>query len=112
MARRRAPSLLFEILLNATSMFNHANLRLPGPVDRLVRLVLVTPDMHRVHHSVDRREADSNYGFNVPWWDRLFGTYRPEPLQPHETMTLGVSQFRSAEDQRVDQLLVQPFSGR
>jgi len=100
---------LFEILLNATSMFNHANLRLPGPVDRAVRLVLVTPDMHRVHHSVDRREADSNYGFNVPWWDRLFGTYRPEPMQPHATMTLGVSAFRSADDQRVDRLLVQPF---
>jgi sterol desaturase/sphingolipid hydroxylase (fatty acid hydroxylase superfamily) len=104
-----AAVVLFEALLNATSMFNHANLRLPRRVDRLVRLVLVTPDMHRVHHSMDRREADSNYGFNLPWWDRLFGTYRPEPLQPPETMTLGVSQFRSAADQRVDQLLVQPF---
>jgi sterol desaturase/sphingolipid hydroxylase (fatty acid hydroxylase superfamily) len=74
-----------------------------------VRLLLVTPDMHRVHHSIDRREADSNYGFNVPWWDRLFGTYRPEPLHPHETMTLGVSQFRDAGEQRVDRLLTQPF---
>ena len=101
--------ILFEILLNATSMFNHANLRLPAPVDRVVRLLLVTPDMHRVHHSIDRREADSNYGFNVPWWDRLFGTYRPEPLHPHETMTLGVSQFRDAGEQRIDRLLTQPF---
>jgi sterol desaturase/sphingolipid hydroxylase (fatty acid hydroxylase superfamily) len=101
--------ILFEILLNATSMFNHANLRLPVPVDRVVRLILVTPDMHRVHHSIDRQEADSNYGFNVPWWDRLFGTYRSEPQHPHETMTLGVSQFRGAREQRIDRLLLQPF---
>ena len=101
--------ILFEILLNATSMFNHANLRLPAPVDRVVRLLIVTPDMHRVHHSIDRHEADSNYGFNVPWWDRLFGTYNPEPQHPHETMTLGVSQFREAREQRIDRLLLQPF---
>lgn len=100
---------LFEVLLNATSMFNHANLRLPAPLDRAVRLLLVTPDMHRVHHSLDRREADSNYGFNVPWWDHLFGTYRRDPLLPHETMPLGVSGLSSADDQRVDRLLVQPF---
>jgi sterol desaturase/sphingolipid hydroxylase (fatty acid hydroxylase superfamily) len=100
---------LFEILLNATSMFGHANLRLPAAADRLVRLVVVTPDMHRVHHSLDRREADSNYGFNVPWWDWLFGTYRPTPLLPHESMPLGVEAFRSAEDQRVDRLLLQPL---
>ncbi|WP_291989129.1 sterol desaturase family protein [Luteitalea sp.] len=101
--------ILFEVLLNATSMFNHANLALPAPVDRVLRLLVVTPDMHRVHHSVDRREADHNYGFNVPWWDRLFGTYRDQPTEPHETMTLGVSHFRSADDQRLDRLLVQPF---
>jgi sterol desaturase/sphingolipid hydroxylase (fatty acid hydroxylase superfamily) len=100
---------LFEVLLNATSMFNHANLRLSPTADRVTRWLLVTPDMHRVHHSVDRAEADTNYGFNLPWWDRLFGTYRAQPLHPHETMTLGVSRFRSAKDQRVDRLLTQPF---
>jgi sterol desaturase/sphingolipid hydroxylase (fatty acid hydroxylase superfamily) len=103
--------ILFEVLLNATSMFNHANLRLPPPVDRVVRLLVVTPDMHRVHHSIERQEADSNYGFNVPWWDRLFGTYRPAPRHPHETMTLGVPQFRDAREQRIDRLLTQPFGG-
>ena len=84
-------------------------MRLPGAVDALVRLVLVTPDMHRVHHSVDRAEADHNYGFNVPWWDRLFGTYRAEPQHAHETMVLGVEGFRTAEAQRLDRLLGQPF---
>lgn len=101
--------ILFEVLLNATSMFNHANLRLSSRADRAVRLLLVTPDMHRVHHSIDRAEADHNYGFNVPWWDHLFGTYRAEPRDPHETMTLGVSQFREAREQRLDRLLTQPF---
>ncbi len=100
---------LFEILLNATSMFNHANLRLPVAADRLVRLLVVTPDMHRIHHSVNRREADSNYGFNVPWWDWLFATYRPTPLLPHESMPLGVGSLATAEDQRLDRLLVQPL---
>ncbi|BCS34019.1 hypothetical protein TBR22_A32480 [Luteitalea sp. TBR-22] len=100
---------LFEVLLNATSMFNHANLRLSPGADRVVRWLLVTPDMHRVHHSVDRGEADSNYGFNVPWWDRLFGTYRAQPRQSHETMTLGVGQFGEAAEQRIDRLLTQPF---
>jgi sterol desaturase/sphingolipid hydroxylase (fatty acid hydroxylase superfamily) len=99
---------LFEVLLNATSMFNHANLRLPAPMDRLVRLVVVTPDMHRVHHSRDRREADSNYGFNVPWWDHLFGTYRRDPLHPHETMPIGVTGLSNAAEQRLDRLLAQP----
>lgn len=101
--------ILFEVLLNATSMFNHANLRLSPRADRLVRLLLVTPDMHRVHHSVERQEADHNYGFNVPWWDRLFGTYKAQPDRSHETMTLGVSQFRDAGEQRLDRLLTQPF---
>ena len=99
----------FEVLLNASSMFNHADLRLPLPVDALARLVVVTPDMHRVHHSVDRAEADHNYGFNVPWWDRLFGTYRAQPQHGHESMTLGVEGFRNAEAQRIDRLLGQPF---
>jgi sterol desaturase/sphingolipid hydroxylase (fatty acid hydroxylase superfamily) len=103
--------LLFEVLLNASSMFNHANLRLPAAADRVVRLLLVTPDMHRVHHSLDRQEADHNFGFNVPWWDRAFGTYRPEPQHPHESMPLGVASFRGAREQRIDRLLVQPFQG-
>lgn len=101
--------ILFEVLLNATSMFNHANLELSAGADRAVRLLLVTPDMHRVHHSVEREEADHNYGFNVPWWDRVFGTYKAQPDGSHETMTLGVSQFREAEEQRLDRLLAQPF---
>ncbi|HFQ89744.1 MAG TPA: sterol desaturase family protein, partial [Desulfobulbus sp.] len=71
-----AAVLLFEILLNGTAMFNHGNIRLPRSVDRVLRLLVVTPDMHRVHHSVIIRETNSNFGFNFPWWDRLFGTYR------------------------------------
>ena len=90
-------------------MFNHANLRLPAAVDRVILVLVVTPDMHRVHHSIDRQEADHNYGFNVPWWDRMFGTYRREPSHPHESMSLGITSFRSADDQRIDRLLVQPF---
>ena len=105
---------LFEVLLNATSMFSHANLRLAAGADRVARLLVVTPDMHRVHHSRDRRETDSNYGFNVPWWDRIFGTYRAAPLVPHERMALGVDGFDAPEEQRLDRLLTQPLrlSGR
>jgi sterol desaturase/sphingolipid hydroxylase (fatty acid hydroxylase superfamily) len=104
--------LIFEILLNATSMFNHANLRLPLWLDRLVRLVIVTPDMHRVHHSVLPRETNSNFGFNLPWWDWLFGTYRSEPAAGHEDMALGITQCR--EERTVDRLpgmLALPFVG-
>ena len=82
--------IVFEILLNGTAMFNHANIKLPLPVDRLVRLVLVTPDMHRVHHSVHRSEHDSNYGFALSIWDRMFGTYTPQPGEGHEGMTVGL----------------------
>ena len=82
--------LLFEMLLNATALFNHANLALPEPVDRLLRLFIVTPDMHRVHHSVWRDETDSNFGFNLPWWDRMFGTYRAQPRDGHDKMVIGV----------------------
>src|SRR3954452_5243071 len=105
--------LLFEVLLNATSIFNHANLRLPGWLDGALRLVLVTPDMHRVHHSVTPRETNSNFGFNLPWWDFLFGTYRAQPARGHERMTLGVEQVR--EESRADRLhwmLLLPFLGR
>ena len=82
--------LVFEILLNGTALFNHANLRLPDRADRLLRLVLVTPDMHRVHHSVHRHEHDSNYGFALSVWDRIFRTYVPEPKAGHQDMTVGL----------------------
>jgi len=101
--------LAFEVLLNATAMFNHANASLPGAVERWVRWFVVTPDMHRVHHSVQYDESSSNFGFNVPWWDRVFGTYRAQPRLGHDAMTIGVDAFRSAEDLRLDQLLIQPF---
>ena len=101
--------LLFEVLLNATAMFNHANGKLPLAIDRWLRLLVVTPDMHRVHHSVVHNETNSNFGFNVPWWDRLFGTYRAQPATGHEAMTIGVDAFRTPADLRLDRLLVQPF---
>ena len=86
--------LLFEVLLNATAMFNHSNVRLPPALDSILRTVLVTPDMHRVHHSVIRRETDSNYGFNLPWWDRLFKTYRAQPEAGHNSMQIGQVDIR------------------
>jgi sterol desaturase/sphingolipid hydroxylase (fatty acid hydroxylase superfamily) len=101
--------LIFEVLLNATSMFNHGNVRLPAALDRVLRLIVVTPEMHRVHHSILRYETDSNYGFNLPWWDRLFGTYRPQPEAGHEGMTIGISQFRDPAELRLDRMLLQPF---
>ncbi len=103
--------LVFEVLLNATSMFNHGNLNIPLGADRLLRWLVVTPDMHRVHHSVLAPETNSNFGFNVPWWDRLFGTYRAQPEAGHEGMTIGIEQFREAKDQRLDRMLAQPFMG-
>lgn len=103
--------LVFEVLLNATSMFNHANLRLPPSVDGVLRRILVTPDMHRVHHSVVAAETDSNYGFNLPWWDRLFGTYRNQPAAGHHGMTIGIGRFRTTRDLRIDRMLLQPFRG-
>jgi sterol desaturase/sphingolipid hydroxylase (fatty acid hydroxylase superfamily) len=103
--------LVFEVLLNATSMFNHANLRLPQPIDRALRWLVVTPDMHRVHHSVAVAETNSNYGFNLPWWDRLFGTYRDQPAAGHDGMTIGVERFRSPRDLMLDRMLLQPFRG-
>ena len=101
--------LLFEVVLNATSLFNHANVSLPGALDRVLRLMVVTPDMHRVHHSILRRETDSNFGFNLPWWDRLFGTYRARPEAGHDGMTLGLPIFRDPRELRIDRLLTQPF---
>ena len=101
--------LIFEVMLNATSMFNHGNVRLPTRLDRVLRLFVVTPDMHRVHHSIDRRETDSNFGFNVPWWDRLFGTYRAQPALGHDRMTLGIDRFREPRELWLDRMLWQPL---
>ncbi len=101
--------LVFEVLLNALAMFNHANARLPKWLDASLRLFVVTPDMHRVHNSFVYNESASNFGFNLPWWDRLFGTYRAQPAAGHDNMVIGVDAFRSPEDLRLDRLLVQPF---
>jgi len=100
---------VFEILLNATAMFDHANASLPQRVERWLRWLVVTPDMHRVHHSVRYEESSSNFGFNLPWWDRLFGTYRAQPKLGHAVMTIGVDAFRSSQELRLDRLLVQPL---
>lgn len=101
--------LLFEVLLNACAVFNHANFRLPLGVDKILRLVIVTPDMHRVHHSVYVDETNSNYGFNMPWWDRLFGTYTAQPRDGHDHMQIGIESFRALREQRLDRLLLQPL---
>ena len=101
--------LLFEIALNATSMFNHGNVRVPLGLDRFLRLLVVTPDMHRVHHSVLISEANSNFGFNFPWWDRLMGTYRPQPSAGHEGMTIGVSHLRDPSVDQLHWMLLMPF---
>jgi sterol desaturase/sphingolipid hydroxylase (fatty acid hydroxylase superfamily) len=101
--------LIFEVVLNATSMFNHGNVCLPAHLDCMLRLFVVTPDMHRVHHSIDRRETDSNFGFNVPWWDRLFGTYHDQPALGHDRMTLGIDRFREPRELWLDRMLWQPL---
>jgi len=101
--------IIFEVLLNATAMFNHANAKLPLALDRVLRLFVVTPDMHRVHHSVVVNETNSNFGFNLPWWDRLFGTYRDQPAAGHNGMTIGIEIFREGGDLRLDKMLAQPF---
>jgi sterol desaturase/sphingolipid hydroxylase (fatty acid hydroxylase superfamily) len=101
--------LIFEVLLNATSMFNHGNVRIPEWIDAVLRWLIITPDMHRVHHSIVPQETNSNFGFNVPWWDRLFGTYRAQPAAGHEGMTIGIEQFRDPRELRLDRMLVQPF---
>ncbi|TKT74222.1 sterol desaturase family protein [Aquamicrobium sp. LC103] len=104
--------LIFEIVLNGTSMFNHSNVRLPLKLDRVVRRFLVTPDMHRVHHSSIRRETDSNYGFNFPFWDRIFGTYVAQPARGHDGMEIGLHEYRGAEPSRLVWALMLPFRGR
>ncbi len=103
--------LIFEVTLNATAMFNHSNVKIPFQVDRALRLLVVTPDMHRVHHSVTIRETNSNFGFNFPWWDRLLGTYRDQPVAGHEGMTIGLSQFRDPKKNNLFRMLVLPFVG-
>tara|TARA_R110002020_G_scaffold338673_2_gene553963 strand:- start:3409 stop:4254 length:846 start_codon:yes stop_codon:yes gene_type:complete len=103
--------LVFEVLLNATAMFNHSNVRIPEGIDRILRWFVVTPDMHRVHHSIYPVETNSNFGFNVPWWDRLLGTYRPQPRDGHEAMTIGIEQFRTRRDLWLDRMLIQPVRG-
>jgi sterol desaturase/sphingolipid hydroxylase (fatty acid hydroxylase superfamily) len=101
--------LAFEVALNATSMFNHSNIVIPLKVDRLLRLLVVTPDMHRVHHSVIIKETNSNFGFNFPWWDRVFGTYKDQPDKGHTDMVIGLSQFREQHKLSLPLLLILPF---
>src|SRR6266849_7440550 len=103
--------LIFEVLLNATSMFNHGNVLLPQPIDRVLRMIVVTPEMHRVHHSIEPPETNSNFGFNLPWWDRLFDTYRAQPAAGQAGMTIGSDLFRRVEDLRLDRMLIQPLIG-
>jgi sterol desaturase/sphingolipid hydroxylase (fatty acid hydroxylase superfamily) len=102
--------LLFEIVLNASSMFNHANVRIPEKIDGWLRLILVTPDTHRVHHSVLPLETDSNFGFNLPWWDHLFGSYRSQPRDGHKQMLIGLKEYRSLSELGLKQLLLIPFA--
>ena len=106
-----AAVLIFEVLLNATAMFNHGNVRIPEQVDRMLRWIVVTPDMHRVHHSVISQECHRNFGFNLPWWDRMLGTYLHEPSQGHEQMTIGLGQYRDPTQLTLLNLLALPFVG-
>jgi sterol desaturase/sphingolipid hydroxylase (fatty acid hydroxylase superfamily) len=104
--------ILFEIILNSTAMFSHSNLRLPLWLDGVLRLVIVTPDMHRVHHSVIIREFNSNFGFNLSLWDRLLGTYRPHPEKGHEGMVIGLANFRDPSRLSLLRLMILPFTAR
>jgi len=105
--------IIFEVILNATAMFNHGNIGLPKSVDKVVRWFLVTPDMHRVHHSIEDDETNSNFGFSLPWWDRLFGTYRDQPRGGHEAMTIGIRQFKEVKDVSwITGMLTLPFRGK
>jgi len=102
--------LAFEVLLNATSLFNHGNVRLPARIDRLFRLFVVTPEMHRVHHSVRPLETNSNFGFSLPWWDYLFRTYKAQPIDGHEHMAIGLAHLRDERlVERLPALLLLPF---
>jgi len=103
--------LVFEALLNGMAMFNHANARIPLAIDSVLRLFVVTPDMHRVHHSILPNETNSNFGFNLSVWDRLFGTYRAQPAAGHDAMIIGIEQFRDKRELWLDRLLLQPLRG-
>ena len=102
--------LAFEVILNASAMFSHGNIKLPETLDRLLRLFLVTPDMHRVHHSTIVRETNSNFGFNLPWWDRICGKYRAQPEKGHLDMSIGLKEYRDPKKLTLLRLLIQPFS--
>jgi len=106
-----AAVLVFEALLNGMAMFNHANARIPLAIDSVLRLFVVTPDMHRVHHSILPNETNSNFGFNLSVWDRLFGTYRAQPAAGHDAMIIGIEQFRDKRELWLDRLLLQPLRG-
>ena len=103
--------LVFEVVLNATALFSHSNITLPPAWQRRLGWVVVTPQMHRIHHSERREETDSNFGFNLPWWDRLFGTFRAEAAQGDDGLCIGIGRFGAAADQRIDKLLMQPLVG-
>lgn len=105
--------IIFEVMLNATAMFNHGNISLPKTLDKYLRLILVTPDMHRVHHSIEDDEANSNFGFSLPWWDRLFGTYRDQPRGGHVGMTIGINKYRDPKQVSwLPGMLIMPFVGK
>ena len=104
--------IISEVLLNLTSMFNHSNIKLPSRVDAVLRWFVVTPDMHRVHHSVNSVEHNRNFGFNFPWWDRIFGTYQDQPQRGHVELNIGIIGFEEEKSVRVDKLLLQPFINR
>ena len=105
--------LIFEVALNATAMFNHGNVRLPRGLDRVLRLLVVTPDMHRVHHSIEDHETNSNFGFNLSVWDRLFGTYKDQPDAGHTDMTIGIREYRNEQEvDRLPGMLALPFRGK
>jgi sterol desaturase/sphingolipid hydroxylase (fatty acid hydroxylase superfamily) len=104
--------LVFEILLNGMAMFNHGNFYLPLALDRVLRWFVVTPDMHRVHHSVFPSETNSNYGFNLSWWDRIMGTYRAQPRLGHQQMTIGLNQFRDPSKLTLFWMIILPFVGK
>ena len=101
--------LVFEIVLNGAAMFNHANIKLPKAVDAVLRLIVVTPDMHRIHHSTDPRETDSNYGFNLAIWDRLFSTYTETPRRGETGIEIGLSEWRDGRTASLGWALALPF---
>ncbi len=103
---------MFEIILNASAMFNHSNAKLALRIDAWLRKLIVTPDMHRVHHSVISRETHSNFGFFLSVWDRMFGTYRAQPELGHDHVVIGLSDIRDEQEQRLDKMLTQPFRYR